>query len=118
MPRDSPVSLCETRSSSSPAAVRSLVGSLQPTRSLSPGPAQRADDPEVLVADRAGLGRGVGEGGEELVPLGAGDEVVVPEDAHVPLTALDGDPVTIAAGRIPLDLADADELDEPGVEGA
>src|SRR2546430_9524982 len=54
-------------------------------------PAQRADHLRVLVAERPGGSLGKGEGYQELVPGGAGDEVVVPDHAEVPFPTLDAD---------------------------
>ena len=82
------------------------------------GPAEGADEAEVLVAEGVVLGRGVGEGREELVAVGAGDQVIVPEDADVALAALDGHLVAEATGGVAVDLADADELVEPRAQGA
>ena len=47
-------------------------------------PLQRADQPEVLVAELGLLAQAEGEGGDDLVPVGAGDQIIVPEDSESP----------------------------------
>ena len=54
-------------------------------------PPQRADHLGVLVAEGLGVLRGQGVGDHELVPRRAGDEVIVPDDAEVPLASLHAD---------------------------
>src|SRR5262245_61849383 len=70
-------------------------------------PAERGNEADVLVAEGRTLGQGVGKGGQKLVAVGAGNQVIVPEDADVALAALDGDLVPEAAGWVALHLADA-----------
>src|SRR5262249_28209439 len=81
-------------------------------------PAERGHEAKVLVAERGALGEGVGEGGQELVALRAGDQVIVPEDPDVALPPLNGHLVAEAAGGVALNLADTHELDEPRAQSA
>ena len=54
-------------------------------------PLERADELQVLITERLGILRGQGERGEQLIPLRAGDQVIIPEDAQVSLSSLDAD---------------------------
>ena len=54
-------------------------------------PLQRTDQAEVLVGELGLLGQAEGEGGDDLIAAGPGDQIVMPEDARVTLPALDLD---------------------------
>src|SRR4051794_5176597 len=83
-------------------------------RRSGPGlPPERADQLEVLVAERLGLGIGQGERDEQLVALGASDQVIVPEHAQFSFASLRGQLVAEAPRRVAVDLARAEELAEP-----
>ena len=81
-------------------------------------PLERADHLEVLVAERLDVIFGQGERGQELFSLGAGDQVVIPDDPELAFTSLDADLVTETAGRVAVDFARAQELDEPLLQTA
>ena len=76
-------------------------------------PLERADHLQVLVTEHFDVIFGQGERGQELLSLRAGDEVVIPDDPELTFTSLDTDLVTETAGRVAVDFASAQELDEP-----
>src|SRR5262245_1399449 len=81
-------------------------------------PAERADQPFVLLAEPLGLRLGHGERAHDLVPFRAGDQVIVPDHAEVSFAPAHADLVAEAAGWVAVDLALAEEVDEPRSQGA